>query len=394
MSDVFRILPSMVVLALTAAPACGTSTAPKPTGSANSEQAEPEPPPEQGEPEPQPEPQATAYGGWPPDFDCKAIAAERDKTAHNEDDATGETDGVPSVTNPRGIRALVKGAGLAVNGSLFVGGEQCGSDRWVTGPRFAGDPGQVVANGASVRVVGRGGVRREVVTVDVAHTEATIPPGAGQIELVLPRGKPSRRATVVDKRLSRSGPEAAVAEAWIEKQESVAYHPVGTLTGKFGGGVDTFVVLEPITIWPSADPEADPDYCATEFVVALSGGSVKGVLPLTRDAGRTGRGRCWCEEDDARIGVDGIEVAAVFDLDGDGNQEVAWVHQAMAGDLVTSLSVTYFADGAFEHHELGSCSYNGCEAFLGQDDCGRSPVKAGKGLTNGKGPHGNDRLER
>ncbi len=327
------------------------------------------------EPDPTPEPKTKPVAGaeaersWP-EFDCDAIVAKPEGEADIQPARPGESS--------TAVARLAAVLGVAVDGELVVEGVQCSAEPgWgVTDPELADDRRTLISNGERVHVLGTNGVRSAQVNVERDRHAATVPTveGSGRFELVARRSRPSSSAKLRNARLPPPGPQGAVAKAWVDAREGIPYRPVGTLTGSFGGEVDALVVVEPETIYPSDGPDQEPDLCTTEFVVALSGGTVTGVLPMGRRAGPESRRRCWCDEDTS-VSLQGIEVAAVFDLDGDGTDEVAWVSQTLGGTLVTRVGVTYFSDGAFAHRWLASCSYNGCERFLGENDCGRSQVR-------------------
>lgn len=348
-------------------------------------EAKPEPAPEP-RPEVKPEParvETKEPSTWP-EFDCEEVTKGLEgngggPNAEPEDASStgGDADPEPKESSSR-IGRMVDDAGVAINGELLVDGVQCAADsQWaVTDPDHADGPGELLPDRERVQVVGADGVRRVRVSVDAEESEATVPasPGGARFELALRRSKPNKKAKLRDTRLSAPGPEGNVAKAWIDAQEGVPYRAVGTLTGTFGGGVDTLVVVEPEGIYPTEGPDAEPDFCTTEFVVTLSSGRAQGVLPLVRPAGPKARSLCWCEED-VRVSRSGVELVGVVDLDGNGIDEVVWVSQNFGGPLATRIDVTYFADGDFVGRPLASCSYNGCERFLGEGNCGRSLVK-------------------
>lgn len=338
-------------------------------------------------------PVAAPQGTWPR-FDC--TEGEDDDAGPDtegemawllrDDDDDHEPDAGEGPKRPRrGVGALAWSTGVAVDGELFVDGVQCSAfPGWaVTDPSHADDPSEVIKSGEKVRVIDASGVRQANVTVDAAANEATIPSATAStptiasskaFELVVRRAKPSAKAKLIDRRLEPPKATGVVAKRWIEDQEKVDYKAAGTVFGRFGGGVDALVVVAPSTIFPQDEDNPEPDFCTSEFVVALSKGKVSGVLPLTRDAGNDSRKACACDED-VQPSIQNVEVARSVDLDGDGTQEVVWVYQYLGGDLTTQISITYFADGKFENKRVASCTYNGCERFLGQDHCGRSLVK-------------------
>lgn len=238
---------------------------------------------------------------------------------------------------------------------------QCTSDAdW---SRCDGKRRHPVCLGKQVHLIHAKGVERTTIAARKygAAMETTAPDFLMLTALDYP---PARGARMNAVDLALPSKDAAKIARRSKSLMTGAVRPVGELRGTFGDGVDRVIVFEPRT-WPHFDPEQGAPF-ASEYALLVAGNTGHAVVPFLGPANR---------RDGLEDGVRDLDVAAVVDLDGDGTDEIVWLSQAaIAMPPSTSVSISYFADGAFHLQSLGGCSYNGCEAFKPKSRCRKGSV--------------------
>ena len=194
------------------------------------------------------------------------------------------------------------------------------------------------------------------------------PPGvvASSVQLATKQHAPSSKARLVERWLSPRVRDAERLAAWVLGQRGRRHLPVGEIRGAFGDGIDRIAIFRPAKLRRSAEEEAEDPDLAGEVAVLVEGTTPRATLPFDRALEHAGE--TWTE------GVTGLQVAGVVDLDGNGTEEVLWVGEPAAPELVTSAWISYIVDGEPQVHELWACTYCGCEVLLPQSRC-RSTVK-------------------
>jgi len=220
----------------------------------------------------------------------------------------------------------------------------------------------------TVQMVGPEGLREVIVDREEELSGARVLPKGGQSvsERLYLAATDSRIASTVrleDRWLEPVQDDGPKIEAWVRKRAGPDLVLAGEIRGEFGGGVDRIVVFG-LQARPTCE-DSEEAWATSEVAVLVSGHDPQGMLPWTSEPVEPGRG------------VFGLQVAGVFDIDADGTQEVLWVNQPLhCADLVTSLTVSYYAAGAHHLREVFGCTYVGDNSFIPLEHC-RGTTKRG-----------------
>lgn len=181
------------------------------------------------------------------------------------------------------------------------------------------------------------------------HRVDGAPVGRPALHLMMKEQRPAPGARLVARPPTRPGADVKPLRQWVEKKFGQKMLAVGEVAGVFGDGVDRVVLFKPARAPTLA--QARPQ---SEVALLVAGGAPRGLLPFQDyDAEPSG------------IMVH-LQVGAVFDLDGDGVEEVLWLVEDIVEDgSGPLLQVSYFADGGHHVHDVLRRSYSSVREFGG-----------------------------
>ncbi len=169
-----------------------------------------------------------------------------------------------------------------------------------------------------------------------------VAPKRPTLHLMMKLHEPSPRARLEARALMPPAADLEPSTTWVTRKLDQPMVPVGELRGVFGGEVDRIVVFAPV-----GDVDLQVENPRAEVALLLAGDTPRELLALD--------------------GVlEDLQPVAVFDLDGDGVEEVLWLSEFHAEDGAGSLlDVSHFANGQHRVHAVLNRSYSRLSEFGG-----------------------------
>lgn len=205
--------------------------------------------------------------------------------------------------------------------------------------------------GATLHGICADGVADWQVEIQRRHAVLVGKDGAAQRGLCLmtKTRQPSPRARLEARALARPVADVKPLRRWVTGKLGRAMTAVGEVRGVFGGGVDRIVVFKPV-----AEIDFNEEVPHGDVALLVASATPHGLLP-------------FADYDDDPQGVCAdLQIGAVFDVDGDGIEEILWLGEDLKNDgSGPLLRVSYFAGGEHRVHDVLRKSYSRVTEFGG-----------------------------